>query len=210
MSIPELGRRSPQKRQSILAAAVRGFLEDGYSRTSLDSVAAGAGVGKQTVYSHFRSKEQLFLAALEEARRARPADKDAIDLDVQDPTAGLSALAAQVVAAVTDPTLAALRRVTICELPHHPGLQELWRQSASTPSGFNGLTAFLTACHDAGTLVVSDPERSGRQLAYLLATDARTTTAQGTRPLEDSERRRIVAEAVELIVRAHAPATGPA
>jgi TetR/AcrR family transcriptional repressor of mexJK operon len=208
MSLPELGRRSPRKRQAILAAAVRGFLEDGYSGTSLDSVAAEAGVGKQTVYSHFGNKEQLFLAALAEARRARPENGETVELDVHDPTAGLTALAGQVVAAVTDPVLAALRRLTICELPHHRGLQDLWRQSTS-PSGYGGLVAFLAACHEAGTLVVPDPELSGRQLAYLLATDARTTTAQGIRPLEDAERQRIIAEAVGLILRAHTPVDRP-
>ena len=36
------------------------FLEKGFDGTSMDEIAERAGVSKQTVYSHFRSKEDLF------------------------------------------------------------------------------------------------------------------------------------------------------
>lgn len=52
--------KDPLKRQSILDAAERHFLTDGYERTSLDSIADSAGVSKLTVYSHFKGKESLF------------------------------------------------------------------------------------------------------------------------------------------------------
>jgi hypothetical protein len=43
------------------------FARDGYVAASMDEVAAVAGVSKQTVYKHFGSKEQLFLAVIQEA-----------------------------------------------------------------------------------------------------------------------------------------------
>ncbi|SEM34118.1 transcriptional regulator, TetR family [Pseudomonas sp. ok272] len=52
------------KRQAILEAAKRLFLDNGYANTSMDAVAAGAGVSKLTVYSHFNDKETLFSAAV--------------------------------------------------------------------------------------------------------------------------------------------------
>jgi len=42
-------RRSDRKRRAIVEAATAAFLEHGYRGTSMDSVAAGAGVSKQTV-----------------------------------------------------------------------------------------------------------------------------------------------------------------
>ncbi|MCC6595535.1 MAG: helix-turn-helix transcriptional regulator, partial [Rhodanobacteraceae bacterium] len=55
-----------EKRAAILAAAKRLFLDHGFEGTSMDSIAAEAGVSKLTVYSHFRDKETLFTAAIRE------------------------------------------------------------------------------------------------------------------------------------------------
>src|SRR5438477_89804 len=53
-------RRSTRKRRAIVEAATAAFLRDGYRGTSMDEVAAKAGVSKQTVYKHFADKERLF------------------------------------------------------------------------------------------------------------------------------------------------------
>ena len=48
-------------RRALLAAARRRFGTSGFAGTSLDDVAAEAGVTKGALYHHFRGKEQLFL-----------------------------------------------------------------------------------------------------------------------------------------------------
>src|SRR5215217_6698753 len=52
--------RSTRKRRAILEAATTAFLRNGYRGTSMDEIAALAGVSKQTVYKHFADKERLF------------------------------------------------------------------------------------------------------------------------------------------------------
>lgn len=52
------------KRQAILDAAKNLFIRNGYLKTSMDAVAAEAGVSKLTVYSHFIDKETLFSCAV--------------------------------------------------------------------------------------------------------------------------------------------------
>ena len=61
--LPAAGRG---KLEQIVAAAIRVFLENGYSGTSMNRVAEEAGVIKQTIYSHFTDKESLFVAIIEE------------------------------------------------------------------------------------------------------------------------------------------------
>ncbi|MCI0993113.1 TetR/AcrR family transcriptional regulator [Pseudomonas corrugata] len=65
--LPSSGPGRPKdlaKRQAILDAAKRLFIELGYANTSMDTVATEAGVSKLTVYSHFNDKETLFSAAV--------------------------------------------------------------------------------------------------------------------------------------------------
>lgn len=56
---------SPEKTEAILEGAMQEFLEQGYSGTTMDKIAAAAGVSKATVYSHFQDKEALFKALIE-------------------------------------------------------------------------------------------------------------------------------------------------
>lgn len=52
------------KRAAILEAARTLFIQHGFDGVSMDQIAAGAGVSKLTVYSHFGDKEKLFSAAV--------------------------------------------------------------------------------------------------------------------------------------------------
>jgi TetR/AcrR family transcriptional regulator, mexJK operon transcriptional repressor len=56
--------KDPAKRQAILEAAKTLFLSNGYDGSSMDAIAAEAGVSKLTVYSHFTDKEKLFAEAV--------------------------------------------------------------------------------------------------------------------------------------------------
>jgi TetR/AcrR family transcriptional repressor of mexJK operon len=49
-----------EKRAAILAAAKALFIRNAFSGTSMDAIAADAGVSKLTVYSHFGDKDNLF------------------------------------------------------------------------------------------------------------------------------------------------------
>ena len=56
--------KDPAKRKAILEAAETLFLRNGYDGSSMDAIAAEAGVSKLTVYSHFTDKETLFAFAV--------------------------------------------------------------------------------------------------------------------------------------------------
>jgi|SRR5271165_1730811 len=58
-------RRGEELRRHILFAAKDVFLETGYERASMDTVAVRAGTSKRSLYAHFESKDKLFLAVLD-------------------------------------------------------------------------------------------------------------------------------------------------
>ncbi len=53
------------KREAILQAAWGLIRHYGYTKTTVDDIAQKAGVGKGTVYLHFRSKAEIMLALVE-------------------------------------------------------------------------------------------------------------------------------------------------
>ena len=53
-------KRSAERRDAILAAALDEFAARGFAATRLDDVAQRAGVAKGTIYLHFADKETLF------------------------------------------------------------------------------------------------------------------------------------------------------
>ncbi|MGI5226371.1 TetR/AcrR family transcriptional regulator [Actinoallomurus sp. CA-142502] len=61
-------RRGEELRRHILFTAKDVFLETGYERASMDTVATRAETSKRTLYAHFESKDKLFLAVLDLVR----------------------------------------------------------------------------------------------------------------------------------------------
>ena len=54
-----MARRSALTRNRILETAYQLFYERGFTRMSMDAVAACAGITKRTLYNHFESKDAL-------------------------------------------------------------------------------------------------------------------------------------------------------
>ncbi len=57
--------RSPAKHETVLNGAMDEFLAHGFAATTMDRVAAAAGVSKATIYAHFGDKEHLFDALVQ-------------------------------------------------------------------------------------------------------------------------------------------------
>lgn len=65
MTQPESKRSA--KAHEIIQAALETFDRHGFQTASLEQIAGRAGIGKSTLYEYFKSKEELFIAAVEEA-----------------------------------------------------------------------------------------------------------------------------------------------
>jgi len=58
-------RRRRKTREAIVQSFVRLFFEDGYDAVSMGKIAAAADVGRSTLYTHFRRKEELLRASMD-------------------------------------------------------------------------------------------------------------------------------------------------
>ncbi len=52
------------KRDHLVETALELFCRDGFHATGIDKIVAESGVAKMTLYKHFKSKDELILAAL--------------------------------------------------------------------------------------------------------------------------------------------------
>ncbi|MAE61350.1 MAG: TetR family transcriptional regulator [Planctomycetaceae bacterium] len=55
---------SESRRDQIIETAMKLFCRDGFHATGVDAVVQASGVAKMTLYRHFKSKDELILAAI--------------------------------------------------------------------------------------------------------------------------------------------------
>src|SRR5262245_45838205 len=79
-----------RRKEEILEAAARLFAEHGYSDTETQLLADRLGVGKGTLYRYFRTKRELFLAAVDRVMRRLSQEVDDSMAGVDDPLDGIA------------------------------------------------------------------------------------------------------------------------
>ena len=114
------------KQEAILQGAVQVFLRCGYAGTSMDRVAAEAGVSKQTIYSHFQDKEGLFTALMERMTIRRFQALFHTETLYGEPEALLRRFAETYLTQIADEDYVALFQLIIGESARFPELAKLY------------------------------------------------------------------------------------
>lgn len=106
---PESKQRNPIE-ERILDAASALLVRHGYRKTTIDDVAREAGVGKGTIYLHWKDKNELFHATL--FRAQLQASADVIQRVLADPEGGLPhrLWTHGMLAALSNPLIAAIMK----------------------------------------------------------------------------------------------------
>lgn len=161
---------SMRKRLAIMDAAKQSFLAVGFTATNLDEVAATAGVSKMTVYSHFASKQNLFIAVMTDVIDARSAGGRRLEVGPapRDLAVTLTAIATELVETVRAPEVVGFRRVLVQEQPRHPELAAAWR-AATVVATVAELEEFFATAQRRGFIVErADPRAIASQFLWML------------------------------------------
>lgn len=197
-------KKSTVKSTAILHGAKQEFLANGYAATSMDRVAAAAGVSKATVYSHFQDKAGLFCALVqqmaEEKFRSSTFDLRCENTLEGDPRKVLTHLAEEFLdEAACDPQFCEFMRLIIGESGRFPELSEPYIQNVAKPV-LDELTRYLTSRSE---LHLSDPAATARTfigtLIYFVMLQ-RMLGAAATMPMQSD---RIITNLVDLIAPSH-------
>jgi AcrR family transcriptional regulator len=161
---PKFRRRSRDRPDEILDAALRLFTDQGFAATKVEDVAAAAGLSKGAVYLYFPSKEAL-LEALVHRAVAPVADLAVARLSERagHPRATIERLMGDVASAMAEDRVVAVPLLVLREAPALPRIAEVYRE-AILQRVLPPLSALLSDGMDRGLLRRVDPDLAVRTL----------------------------------------------
>jgi TetR/AcrR family transcriptional repressor of mexJK operon len=201
---PKRGRPvDPAKRAAILETARDLFFEHGYG-IGLETIAARAGVSRQTIYNLFASKDDLFAAIVQESSGQITAALAELTPDAT-PRDVLTAVGVGFLSKILSDRAVQFQRLLIGSSASFPTLGPTFY--ANGPGrGLARLAAYLDRETVSGKLSVDDPVLAAEQFFGMLMghrSMRRTLRIDGEMP--DAEIRRRVDAAVGAFLRAYAP-----
>jgi TetR/AcrR family transcriptional repressor of mexJK operon len=171
------GPTAPKKRAGRLAsagviieAATTLFLRNGYEGTSMDDIAALAGVSKQTIYTHFVDKERLFTDLI--LRNTERVDEFLDGLagvlkDSNDLERDLREVARRYINTIIRPEVLQRRRIVIAEAGRFPALARTYYERVPERVLIT-LATHLQRLAERGLLHVDDARLAADHFAALI------------------------------------------
>ena len=185
-------RLTDRKREAIIQAAIAEFRAHGFDITSMDKIAATAGVSKRTVYNHFPSKEELFAEILNQLWARVTAEQETPyrpDLPLREQMRRMLMAKLHMLG---DDNFLDLARVAIAATIHSP--ERAQDMVARMGQREEGLTVWIRAAQADGRLKPVDPEFAAQQVQGLLKSFAFWPQISMGQPSLSPERQTAVAE----------------
>jgi TetR/AcrR family transcriptional repressor of mexJK operon len=191
------------KRQAILDAATRAFITHGYSGASMEAIAEAAPVSKPTLYNHFKSKQDLFAAVIECRCEALLSTLSSVQAELNDPVAGLSAIAGAFIDLLYADEALQLYRLIIAEQQQFPELGELIYRSGPEPV-LRQMASYLAELNARGILKIADLETSSRLFLDMLKGDQHFRCLLGLQSgLSETVKQRLISTVVSFFLKGH-------
>ncbi|MCF7202088.1 TetR/AcrR family transcriptional regulator [Pseudomonas sp. JM10B5a] len=197
--------KDPAKREAILNAARLLFLGNGYEGSSMDAIAAEAGVSKLTLYSHFKDKEALFCAAVKSTCETR-LPRRLFQLDGRPIAAVLLEIGQAFQSLVNSPESLGLHRVMVALAAHNPQLVRMF-YDAGPQQLLDDLERLFAQAHAEGRLHAPDALRTAEHFCALIKGGLHFRLLIGRdEAVDEACAQRQVADAVAFFLRATQPA----
>jgi AcrR family transcriptional regulator len=192
--------RKHDKRSAIVSAAKESFLKNGYAAMSMSGLLETLGGSKATLWSYFRSKEELFAAVLEDAVGAYGRALAERLLLSDDLRSGLYTFSRDVIGKMLSDEGLALFRLVTAESGRFPEVGKLFYAQAAGPVEAS-LAAYLRRHMDAGALMQDDPARLAQTLIDLCH-GCQQRRLWGLEQLDDEQIEAEASRAADVFLRA--------
>ncbi|MCG9697191.1 TetR/AcrR family transcriptional regulator [Shewanella sp. Isolate11] len=194
--------RSEQKRAQILQAAITLFCGQGFPNTSMDEVAKQAGVSKQTVYSHFGSKNDLFVASIESKCVAHQVAQD-LFVNPKDPQKALMQFGIYFGEMIVSPEALDVFKTCVAQSDSHPELSELFF-NAGPQYLLELLESYFSKVEANGEFQFENRRHAALQFCLMLFGEMRLKLELGL-PIDDikDDRNDYIKSSVTMFLRAY-------
>jgi TetR/AcrR family transcriptional regulator, mexJK operon transcriptional repressor len=157
-----------RRHQALLAAAGRLFLEGGLSGTSIDAIAAEAGVAKRFIYARYADKGELFVAAIGRFIEGRVSPLASFEIPAAPVETGLLDFARMLLDLALRPEPRMVYRTLVIEAARFPNLT---RQFIDGNRGriTSVIGRVLEAYAERGEIAIEDPALMAEQFFILTA-----------------------------------------
>lgn len=197
MTAPQ--RLTDRKREAILDAAIAEFRSSGFDITSMDRIAATAGVSKRTVYNHFPSKEELFAEILNRLWNRVTAEQEASYSPEKPLREQLRQLLQAKLHMLADDNFLNLARIAIAATIHSPDRAQ--NMVARMGQREEGLTAWIRQAQADGRLKAVEPAFAAQQMQGLIKTFAFwPQISMGQPNLTDEQQTQVIESALDMFL----------
>lgn len=178
--------RAVSKRDRILETASSVFAREGFAGSSIDLIAAEAGVSRQTIYNQFGDKERMFAAVVAGTTERANAGLFAALATFPDKPADLESDLTNFARRLAttcycDRRAAALAKIVEAEAQRYPELFRAWREEGPGRL-WAAISARFIRLRDAGLLDVEDTDLAARQFMTLVVMDLKPAMVVGLSP----------------------------
>lgn len=191
--------------ERLLDTATEVFLEKGFDGTSVDEIVRRAGASKQTLYSRYRSKANLFKAVMHRLNEG-PLKRVGTILSSNRPIAEtLESFALDIVNLMLDKDAIRFSQTISAHLNSFPELARMhWELGPK--QGLEIFTNYLRIQMEQGTLITGDPEIVATIFFAICQGPFFHYSHLGIRPLPTpKERRTYIREAIRMFLTSYAP-----
>ena len=197
--------KDPAKRQAILKAATRLFLEKGFENTSVRDITEAAGVSRVTFYAHFGGKETLFQAAIQERCASMTGDDLFSAIRELPARQALETFGLRFLGLLETEESRRLTRLLMAQAPERPLMARLFYEAGPRRVQEN-LARTLESLAGREGLFIPDPLRAAAHFVCLVRGMHTFRREIGLEPgTPEDEKRAHVSDCVEFFLRACRP-----
>ena len=155
-AVKKMRRDAILKREELIKHATEMFLELGYEKASMNNLVKRSGSSKSTIYKHFRSRQALFIAVLDERLRDHLAPIEKLDLTTLSIEEGLKLIGRTSIKVITSKDNVNLCRIIYAEAERIPYIGKTYYEHGPR-RGMAGVVKYLSTMVERGRIRCANP-----------------------------------------------------
>ena len=200
--VKKMRKDAIQKRKELIKHATEMFLEMGYEKASMNNLVKRSGSSKSTIYKHFRSRQALFIAVLDEKIRDHLAPMENLELTTLSIEEGLKLIGTTGMKVITSKDFVNLCRIIYAESERNPYFGKTYYEHGPK-RGLAGVVKYLSTMVELGRIRCADPAMAAEYFwGIILYRHMRERLCGVKGPLSAKEQKDHVDKAVDSFISA--------